>query len=96
MATLVVNQKQGDMTRMLLPGLVTVTLHFMAMALTADSIVTEKENGLIYRGIACGVKIWQMLLAQIIVQLIPLTIQLILCLAFSIIFLQGYLIPSGN
>ena len=39
-------------TELILPGLIVLVLHFMAMAVTADTIVTEKETGLFDRLVA--------------------------------------------
>ena len=39
-------------TELILPGLIVLVLHFMAMAVTADTIVTKKETGLFDRLVA--------------------------------------------
>ena len=42
----------ATLTQTMLPGLVTLVLHFMAVAVTADSFVSEKEGTSIFKGIS--------------------------------------------
>ena len=52
----------------MLPAMVVITLHFLALALTADLLVTEKEQGLLQRDWTAGVPTTLALAAQICVQ----------------------------
>ena len=96
MATFVVNGLKADMTKVMMPGLVTLVLHFMAMAATADAIVSEKESGVFDRGLACGLSVWQILLSQVAVQTFPTVAQLCLSLAFYIYFLRHLISLIGT
>ena len=49
----------------LLPGLVPITLYFLALALTADLVVTELEAGLLARDWVAGVSTLHTLVCQV-------------------------------
>jgi len=68
----------------MLPGMVVITLHFLALALTADLMVTEKEEGTLQRDWTAGVSAPFALLIQICVQLIVVLIQVSLSVGMLI------------
>ena len=49
----------------MLPGLVPITLYFLALALTADLVVTELEAGLLARDWVAGVSTLHTLVCQV-------------------------------
>ena len=75
----------------MLPAMVVITLHFLALALTADLLVTEKEQGLLQRDWTAGVPTTLALAAQICVQSIIVFIQVTSSVAL-LVFL--YLPPA--
>lgn len=59
----------------MIPGLV-VVLHFlMAMALTADQLCSEREQGLLVRTFACGVPLWLNLICQLLAHFVVIVPQ---------------------
>ena len=61
----------------MLPGLVPITLFFLALALTADLAVTELESGVLSRDWAQGGNTIHSLACQICVQLIIVFLQVL-------------------
>ena len=61
----------------MLPGLVPITLFFLALALTADLAVTELESGVLSRDWVQGVNTIHSLTCQICVQLIIVFLQVL-------------------
>ena len=59
----------------MLPGMVPITLFFMALSLTADLLVTELEAGTLARDWSQGVNTSHNLTAQVMVQLIIVSLQ---------------------
>ena len=59
----------------MLPGLVPITLFFLALALTSDLTVTELESGVLARDWVHGVNTLHSLVCQVAVQLIVVTLQ---------------------
>ena len=51
----------------MIPGLVVVIHHLMAVALTADQLVSERESGLLQRHVMCGIPIYMSLVSQLLV-----------------------------
>ena len=68
----------------MLPAMVVITLHFLALALTADLLVTEKEQGLLQRDWTAGVPTVLALSAQVMVQSGIVVIQVTSSVAFLI------------
>lgn len=61
----------------MLPGLVPITLFFLALALTADLAVTELESGVLSRDWVQGVNTVHSLACQICVQMIIVFLQVL-------------------
>ena len=59
----------------MLPGLVPITLFFLALALTSDLTVTELESGVLARDWVHGVNTFHSLVCQVSVQLIVVILQ---------------------
>ena len=57
-----VEDDQNTLTELMQPGLVTIILHFMAVAVTADVLVSEKEAGLLDREVG----LWHSNLANLV------------------------------
>ena len=76
-------QVTDNLSYQMLPGMMALQLHMLAMALTADLLVTEKEGGLITRDFVCGIPLVFVLLAQLVVLLIVILGQI----GFSLILL---------
>ena len=72
----------------MLPGMVPSTLFFMALSLTADLLVTELEGGTLARDWSLGVDTSHNLTAQVAVQLIIVSLQVL-----SSLLLLGLLYP---
>lgn len=71
----------------MLPGMIAVLLHMMAMALTADQLATEREDGLFERDFVAGIPVVLIMLSQVTVQLIVVLGQIgfsmaLLCFVF--------------
>ena len=61
----------------MLPGMVPITLFFLALALTSDLTVTEIETGVLARDWIHGVNTFHSLICQLIIQLIVVSCQVI-------------------
>lgn len=61
----------------MLPGMVPLTLFFMALSLTADLLVTEVEGGMLARDWTMGVSTLHSLLCQVTVQLTVVILQVL-------------------
>ena len=59
----------------MLPAMTVITLFFLALALTADLLVTEKESGLLSRDWTAGLATFHSLACQVLVQSIIVLIQ---------------------
>jgi ABC-type transport system involved in cytochrome c biogenesis permease component len=57
------------------PGIIICVTYILAVALTSLSFVVERKEGLLERTIVAGVKIFEILISQIAVQLIVLLLQ---------------------
>jgi len=57
------------------PGIIICITYILAVGLTSLSFVTERKEGLLERTIVAGVKIYEILISQIIVQLVVLFLQ---------------------
>ena len=49
----------------MIPGVVVILHHLMAFALTADQLVSEKEQGLLTRTYICGLPLYLSLICQL-------------------------------
>ena len=63
---------EWNLSHTMMPGVVTMVMMLLAVALTADQLVTEKEEGLLTRDYVCGVGVPVYLAAQISVSYIVL------------------------
>ena len=79
----------SNLSHAMLPAMMPLLLSLLAMALTADLLVTEKEAGVLTRDYVCGVSLVLVLLAQMVCMLIIVICQII----FSMILLV-ILFPS--
>ena len=61
---------EWNLSHTMMPGVVTMVMMLLAVALTADQLVTEKEEGLLTRDYVCGVGVPVYLAAQISVSYI--------------------------
>ena len=67
----------------MLPGMMAIILQMLAMALTSDLLIKEKENGLLLRDLVCGVSLTAALLANLLCMLIVVVFQI----GFSVVLL---------
>ena len=58
---------EWNLSHTMMPGVVAMVMMLLAVALTADQLVTEKEEGLLTRDYVCGVGLPVYLAAQITV-----------------------------
>ena len=63
---------EWNLSHTMMPGVVTMVMMLLAVALTADQLVTEKEEGLLTRDYVCGVGVPVYLAAQITVRRRPI------------------------
>jgi len=68
-----------------MPSVMTLILPLLAMALTADLLVTEKEAGLLIRDHACGVALPLFILSQPLCMLAVVLPQIILCIIVLVV-----------
>ena len=61
----------------MLPGMVPITLFFLALALTADLVVTEVEAGVLSRDWVHGVNTLHCISCQVLVQMIVVMSQVV-------------------
>ena len=59
---------EWNLSHTMMPGIVSMVTMLLAVALTADQLVTEKEEGLLTRDYVCGVGVPVYLAAQITVR----------------------------
>ena len=76
------------------PGMVIAVIFIIAVGLTALSFVAEKIEGVTERTILAGVKILEILIAQIFVQIFVLLVQI--CLLLMILFLGFDITNKGS
>ncbi|XP_054152932.1 ABC transporter G family member 20-like [Oppia nitens] len=76
------------------PGIVMSCIYFMALGLTAMTLVIERKEGLMERSIVAGLKLTEILVAQVIVQFFIVTLQTILLMIFT--FLVFEVPNNGN
>ncbi len=67
----------------MLPGMMALILQMLAMALTSDLLIKEKEGGLLQRDLICGVSLTLALLANLLCMLVVVVFQIV----FSVILL---------
>ena len=61
----------------MLPGMVPITLYFLALALTSDLVVTELETGVLSRDWVHGVNTVHSLVCQVSVQMLVVILQIL-------------------
>lgn len=61
----------------MLPGMLILLMGLLPMALTADHLVTEREAGLLVRDLTADVPLYLILLAQLVVQLLVVLVQIV-------------------
>ena len=59
---------EWNLSHTMMPGIVSMVTMLLAVALTADQLVTEKEEGLLTRDYVCGVGVPVYLAAQVTVR----------------------------
>jgi hypothetical protein len=59
----------------MLPSMMVMTLQFLALALAADQIVTERDEGTLARDWALGVPAYLALLTQLLTELLVVLVQ---------------------
>ncbi len=67
-----------NLSHTMMPGVISMVLMLLALALTADQLVSEKEEGLLTRDYVCGVTIPVYLSAQMFVHCSVIAVQILL------------------
>ncbi|TRY77830.1 hypothetical protein TCAL_07837 [Tigriopus californicus] len=91
-----------DLSELMFPGMMTLLLNLLPMALTADQLMTDKEAGLLLRDFVCRVPFSAVIFTQIICQLVVVIVQLVSSLilvvvlfpttSFGVILFAGFLL----
>ena len=63
----------------MIPGVVIIIHHLLAFALTADQLVSEKEQGLLTRTYVCGLPLYLSLICQLLAHFIVIVPQVRYC-----------------
>jgi hypothetical protein len=77
-------QTSWNLSHTMMPGIISMVLMLLALALTADQLVGEKDDGLLTRDYICGVTIPVYLAAQMVVHCSVVAVQI----AASLVFLK--------
>lgn len=76
--SIVYGVESPKMSEFMAPGLISMSIFFAAMALTAITLVLERKDGVFERTLVAGVKTFEFIVSQISTQLLVLAVQVLL------------------
>lgn len=88
-----------DLSELMFPGMMTLLLNLLPMALTADQLMTDKEAGLLLRDFVCRVPFSAVIFTQLFCQLVVVMVQLVSSLILVLVLFPttsiGVLVFAG-